>query len=54
MAQRTKSQTVYVPGSGPPPEIVPHPPRPNRVLLAISVGLWLAWVGFLVWLAWQA
>ena len=36
------------------PAIVAHPPRPNRVLLAICVCLWLAWVGFLIWLAWQA
>jgi len=35
------------------PVIVAHPPRPNRVLLAISMLAWCAWLGFLIWLAWR-
>jgi hypothetical protein len=29
-----------------------NPPRPNKVLLGLSILLWLIWLGFLAWLAW--
>jgi hypothetical protein len=29
----------------------PDPPRPRKWLLAASVMLWIAWLGFLLWMA---
>jgi hypothetical protein len=32
--------------------VVADPPRKNRALLAVSVVLWVGWLGVLVFLAW--
>lgn len=39
------------PAFGPPPPSPPVPDRPNKWLLAASIAILIAWIGFLVFLA---
>ncbi len=53
-AAKAPSNAAPAPAAPRPVLPPPNPPRPNKWFLAVSIVLWVAWIGFLLFLAMNA